>query len=99
MGARPADLPSAGVPQAANPQHPLYRKPVLTESPDLGFAYAASEQEEMNAFYREFLKIGFVVMRQAIRDGNLAWIAAEAELLHNVPSLIDEQNVERHCYF
>ncbi len=53
----------------------------------------------LDALYRELLKLGFVVMRQASEAGDLEWLAAEIELLHNVPSLIEEKNPERHEYF
>jgi hypothetical protein len=53
----------------------------------------------LDALYREFLKLGFVVLRQAADAGDAVWVAAEIELLHNVPSLIGEANPKRHEYF
>ena len=55
--------------------------------------------DTLNALYCEFLKLGVVVLRQASDTGDLEWIAAEIELLHNVPSLIGELNPKRHEYF
>jgi hypothetical protein len=43
--------------------------------------------------------VGFIVLRQAIDSGDRTWLNAELELLHNIPSLIDEPNLERHRYF
>ena len=34
-----------------------------------------------------------------MESGDRAWLDVEMELLHNVPSLIGEGNVERHKYF
>jgi hypothetical protein len=55
--------------------------------------------EELNALYCRLLQLGFIVLRQAIHSRNDDWIQAEIELLHNVPSLIGEANLERHRYF
>lgn len=55
--------------------------------------------ETLNALYAQFLHVGFIVLRQAIHARNFEWVEAEAELLHNVPSLINEPNVKRHEYF
>jgi hypothetical protein len=38
-------------------------------------------------------------MRQAVESADRDWVDAELELLHNLPSLIGEANVERHKYF
>jgi hypothetical protein len=53
----------------------------------------------LDPLYRELLKLGFMVLRQAAEADDAAWIAAEIELLHNVPSLIGEANPKRHEYF
>ena len=55
--------------------------------------------DELDLLYARFLTVGFVVMRQAFESTDREWIDAELELLHNVPSLIGEGNVERHKYF
>ncbi len=54
---------------------------------------------DLDAIYRELLKLGFIVLRQASDAHDLEWLAAEIELLHNVPSLIGENNPRRHAYF
>lgn len=54
---------------------------------------------ELDPFYTHLLTVGFVVMRQAAESANPEWLDAEFELLHNVPSLIGEANIERHRYF
>ncbi|OJU98496.1 MAG: hypothetical protein BGO12_22670 [Verrucomicrobia bacterium 61-8] len=65
---------------------------------DPGLMYADSTSP-LDTLYRELLKVGFVVLRQAVDAGDTGWIAAEIELLHNVPSLIGETNLTRHEYF
>ena len=55
--------------------------------------------DELDLLYARLLTVGFVVMRQAVECTDREWVDAELELLHNVPSLIGERNVERHKYF
>ena len=55
--------------------------------------------EELNAFYNRLLLFGLIVLREAIYAHNDDWTKAEIEMLHNLPSLVGEQNVERHRYF
>lgn len=55
--------------------------------------------EELNAFYNRLLLFGLVILREAIHARNEDWAKAEVEMLHNIPSLIGEQNLERHRYF
>jgi hypothetical protein len=55
--------------------------------------------EELNALYNRLLLFGLVILREAIYAGNDDWAKAEVEMLHNIPSLIGEQNIERHRYF
>jgi hypothetical protein len=54
---------------------------------------------KLEALYAEMLGVGFLVLRQAVESGSRDWINAEFELLHNVPTLIGEENKERHRYF
>lgn len=54
---------------------------------------------ELDLLYARFLQVGFIVMRQAVESAKRDWIDAELELLHNIPSLVGETNVERHRYF
>ncbi len=49
--------------------------------------------------YCQMLALGFIVLRQALDSCDPDWIEREIELLHNVPSLIGETNIERHEYF
>jgi hypothetical protein len=39
------------------------------------------------------------VLDQALEAGDTDWARAEIQHLHNVPSLVGEENVERHLYF
>jgi hypothetical protein len=55
--------------------------------------------EEVDEFYRRLLHYGLLVLRQAIYEQDSAWAKLEIELLHNLPSLISEPNIERHRYF
>ena len=54
---------------------------------------------DFDSYYAHLLTVGFVVMRQAAESRDHDWLEAEFELLHNLPSLIGEANVERHRYF
>ena len=49
--------------------------------------------------YLRLLHLGLLAIREATADANLEWAGAEAEFLHNIPSLIGETKVERHKYF
>jgi hypothetical protein len=54
---------------------------------------------DLDPLYAKLLSLGFVVLKQAAQSGNRDWLAAELEMLHNVPSLLGEDNVERHRYY
>lgn len=54
---------------------------------------------ELDNLYARMMQVGFLVLRQAIDSGNEDWMRAEIGLLHNVPSLLGEENFERHRYF
>jgi hypothetical protein len=54
---------------------------------------------ELNGYYARLLHVGFLVLRQAFDAGDREWLLAEIEFLHNVPSLLGEENIERHRYF
>src|SRR5438874_10887290 len=54
---------------------------------------------DLDLLYAQLLHRGFLVMRQALDSKNQDWIELEFDLLHNVPSLIGEKNIERHRYF
>lgn len=53
----------------------------------------------LDRLYVDLLHVGLIVLRQAADSGSLEWVSVELELLHNVPSLIAEENKERHRYF
>lgn len=55
--------------------------------------------EELDALYAKLLSLGFIVLRQAVASGDGQWIEAELEMLHNVPSLLGEDNAQRHRYY
>lgn len=55
--------------------------------------------ETLSELYRQFLQVGLLTLREAIGSGDRRWADAEIELLHNVPSLLCESNVERHRYY
>ena len=57
------------------------------------------ELKALNVLYGQLLHLGFVVLRQAVHSGDNEWVRAEIDLLHNLPSLIGESNIERHRYF
>jgi hypothetical protein len=55
--------------------------------------------EAMNCFYARMLEVGFMILGEAIYVRDWEWADVERQLLHNVPSLLNELNVERHRYF
>jgi hypothetical protein len=55
--------------------------------------------ETLNAYYAQLLHLGFIVLRQALDARDWEWAEAEYRFLHNIPSLLNEPNVERHRYF
>jgi hypothetical protein len=54
---------------------------------------------ELNSLYAQLLHFGLILIREAIRSHEYEWAEAEADFLHNIPSLFDEPNVHRHQYF
>lgn len=55
--------------------------------------------DPLSRLYREHLARGLVLLRDAISSRDYEWAEAEVTLLHNIPSLLDEPNIERHRYF
>ena len=55
--------------------------------------------ETLNALYARHLHLGFIVLRQAMDARDWEWAEMERQLLHNIPSLINESNIERHKCF
>jgi len=60
---------------------------------------AVWELSELDALYAQFLERGLMLLRLAIWSGDQVWMKAEIDLLHNVPGLLGEENIERHRYF
>lgn len=55
---------------------------------------------ELDVLYARLLQLGFIILRDAAHSGDREWLNAELEMLHNVPSLLGEENAERHrCYW
>ncbi len=55
--------------------------------------------DQLNSLYVQLLHAGFLALREAASSNDPDRLDAEIEFLHNVPSLVGEQNVERHRYF
>ena len=55
--------------------------------------------DELNSLYLQMMQLGMLVLRQAVSEHDDEWAAAEVELLHNVPNLINDFDVEQHRYF
>lgn len=53
----------------------------------------------LDELYLTLIESGFVMLKLAFNSRNMDWMKEEIEMLHNVPSLIDEKNKERHRYF
>ena len=56
-------------------------------------------RKQLDDLYRRLLGFGLLNVRQAIQTKDYAWAEAEAEFLHNIPSLIGETNPHRHRFF
>lgn len=54
---------------------------------------------ELDKIYLNLLKNGIISLREATSSNDLVWCGNEAEHLHNIPSLIEESNLERHIYY
>lgn len=55
--------------------------------------------DELSGLYVEHLRFGLMLAKNAIDSGDFEWARVEIELNHNIPSLIEESNFERHAYF
>jgi hypothetical protein len=49
--------------------------------------------------YLGLLEHGLVAIRRSARAGQLQLCVAEADHIHNIPSLLDETNEHRHRYY
>jgi hypothetical protein len=54
---------------------------------------------ELDALYIAIMDAGLTKLRDAAVAGDLDQCKAEAEHLHNLPSLIGEENRQRHLYY
>lgn len=54
---------------------------------------------KLGGSYIKILKAGLLAIREAAELGDLELCAKEAVHLHNLPSLIGEENIERHIYY
>ena len=52
-----------------------------------------------NDVYLQILHFGLIAIRDAAHSGKSKYCEIEADHLHNIPSLIDEQNENRHDYY
>ena len=57
------------------------------------------QMDSLNRLYATLLARGLVLLREAIRSHDEQRAEAEVQFLHNVPTLLDEPNIERHRYF
>lgn len=55
--------------------------------------------DELNSLYLQMMQLGMLVLRQAVSEHDEQWAAAETELFHNVPNLINDFDVEQYRYF
>jgi hypothetical protein len=55
--------------------------------------------EKLTSLYLAHLALGFIILREAMASGSKEWLTAEIELLHNIPTLIRDENKLRHLYF
>jgi hypothetical protein len=51
---------------------------------------------ELDALYLELLRYGLLLLRDAVWLGDVEWAKAETQHLHEIPTLIGDDNVHRH---
>lgn len=54
---------------------------------------------QIDEIYLSILTQGLIALREAAYKGDAERCFREAEHLHNIPSLIGEENLERHFYY
>jgi hypothetical protein len=54
---------------------------------------------DLDTLYARLLHFGFIFLQQAAAQRDHAWLEAQLEMLHNIPSLIGETNAHRHEYY
>lgn len=55
--------------------------------------------DELGRLYTKLLEFGLLFARQALDAREFDWARAQIDLLHNIPSLLNEPNWRRHEYF
>ena len=55
--------------------------------------------QELDKLYLAILQSGLAAIRNASHKGGVDYIREEAEHLHEIPSLIGENNIQRHLYY
>ena len=53
----------------------------------------------VQATYRNLLSYGLIQLRDAAHEKRIEVCQIQAEHLHNIPSLLEEKNIERHLYY
>ncbi len=57
-----------------------------------------SNMSKLDELYIKILARGLLSLRTSARNGDVEQCNAESEYLHNIPSLIGEENINRHLY-
>jgi len=55
--------------------------------------------DSLDRIYSRLLQSGLIAIRDAAEAGDLPRCTAEADHIHNIPSLIGEHNLHRHVYY
>lgn len=55
--------------------------------------------DKLQKLYIRILHTGLMVFRTALEMGHNEWAEVELNFLHNIPSLLNETNINRHRYF
>lgn len=56
-------------------------------------------KDELNRLYIKVLTYGLIAIRDAAFAGDIERCKMEADHIHNLPSLINEENMHRHLYY
>ncbi|MCX7388712.1 MAG: hypothetical protein NTX48_18775 [Planctomycetales bacterium] len=55
--------------------------------------------KSLDYLYIEILRLGLILLRDAVQSGNSEWSRQEVEHLHEVPSLIGDMNSWHHLAY
>ncbi|QDT97676.1 hypothetical protein [Gimesia aquarii] len=55
--------------------------------------------DELQKLYIRLLHTGLIEIKTASELDQKEWLKAEINFLHNIPSLLNETNIQRHRYF